>query len=431
MATINTGSSGPIQDGQIVYATHVLPIITALTGVDTTDIIVGGNLTLNGDSSKKLDVGSATFTASLARFTNTVSASGDIFVGSKLTAASGVFTAVTSSTITASFVSASTNVSAPVGTFANNIQFNSLGTIVSGSGSVSIIQHSVSGSPAAGQGLTFGGSQFTNYIIQGIRSPRIGIGASAVVTTASLSSGSFIPTLPSFTPTPATLLITSSDSYVMKVATNTVTQSFSISSSGFVGINTWNPREALDIQSGNAAIKNPTTTSGSILYVENAAGRILDVTNFITNSIFTVQNPSGLPILDVGTNSAGSSYTAVTGNGTGITPALSSSFNLVSASMALSYRAGGSTTLTSTDLVYVITQSGATVSLPTLAAAGVGRVYTIANRSGGSCDIAPAGSQFLDNNNPKSIANNITVTILASNDTVNWYVLSVGSIGGF
>lgn len=430
MATIDTGSSGPIANGQIVYATHVLPIITALTGADPTDIVVGGNLTLNGDSSKKLDVGSATFTASLGRFTSTVSASGDVFVGSKLTATSAVFTAITSSTVTASLVSASTNVSAPVGIFANNIRFNNLGTIISGSGSVSILQHIVTQSGAVGNGLIFGGSQFRDYLIQGANSPRVGIGASTAMSTASLFSGSFITTLPTFTPVPSTLLITSSDAYVIKVATNTVTQSFSISSSGFVGINTWTPREALDVQLGNVAIKNPTTTSGSILYVENAEGRILDIRNFVTNSIFTVQNTSGVPIFDVGTNSAASSYVAITGNGTGITPALSSSFNLVSASMALSYRAGGSTTLTSTDLVYVITQAGATVTLPTLAAAGVGRVYTIANRSGGVCSIAPAVGQVLDNANPRAITNLTTATIIASDDTVSWYVLSVGSVSG-
>lgn len=376
MATINTGSSGPIEDGQIVYATHVLPIITALNGTDTTDIIVGGDLTLNGGSGKKLDVGSATFTASAARFTGTVSASGDVFVGSRLTATSGVFTAITSSTVTASFISASVNVSAPVGTFANSIQFNSLGTIITGSGSVPILQHVVTQSSTVGNGLVLGGSQFRDFLIQGATSPRVGIGPSNVVSTASLASGSFIPNLPAFTQTPATLLVTSSDSYVMKIATNAVTRSFAISSSGFVGINTWNPREALDIQLGNATIKNPTTTSGSILYVENAAGRILDVTNFVTNSIFTVQNPSGLPILDVGTNSAGSSYTAVTGDGTTATPSVSSSFTLISSSMSLTFKSGSSITPGANDLVIVATSG---VTLPTATAAGVGRYYIIRN----------------------------------------------------
>jgi hypothetical protein len=391
MATINTGSSGPIQDGQIVYATHVLPIITALSGIDPTDIIIGGDLTLNGGSGHKLDVTSTTFTASLGKFTNTVSASGDIFVGNKLTAASGVFTAITSSIITASLVSASANISAPVGTFANNIQFTNLGVIISGSGNVSILQHILTQSSTVGNGLIFGGSQFRDYLIQGAASPRIGIGPSNIISTASLASGSFITTLPTFTQTPATLLITSSDAYVMKIATNAVTRSFSISSSGFVGINTWTPREALDIQSGNAAIKNPTTTSGSILYIENAAGRILDVTNYVTNSIFTVQNLSGLPILDVGTNSAGSSYTAVTGNGLGITPALSSSFNLISGSMTLTFTSGSTVSPGVNDLVVVATD---TVTLPTAATAGVGRYYIIrnANPLGGSSIAVGAGA---------------------------------------
>ena len=425
MATIDTGSN-PIENGLVVYAQHVRPIYDALVGTANTDIIVGGNLTLNGGSVYKLNLGDAALTASLARFTNTVSASGDIFVTSKLTALTGSFTNVSSTYVTASLISASTNVTTPVGVFSNNVQFTNLGTIVTGSGSVPLVQHIVTQSGAVGHGLIFGGSQFRDYIFQGTNSPRIGIGSSTVVSTASLASGSFVLNLPAFTPAPSTLLISSSDAYVMKVATLVRSQSFAISSSGFVGINTWTPREALDIQLGNAAIKNPTTTSGSILYVENNSGRILDVTNQITNSIFTVQTTAGLPILDTGTNSAGSSYVAVSGNGSGITSAISSSFTLVSASMALSYRNGGATTLTSTDLVYVDTTGGVTVTLPLAATAGRGRVYHILNRGGGSATtVARAGSDTIDDLTFISIPSYGTKTVI-SDGVSSWWVLSVG-----
>ena len=393
MATINTGSN-KIEDGLIVYAQHVRPIYDALVGTVTTDIIVGGNLTLNGGSGYKLDLGSATFTGSLARFTSTVSASGDVFVGNKLTAVTGSFVNVTATNITASLITASTNIAAPVGLFNNNIQFSSLGTIITGSGSVPILQHVVTQSGATGHGLILGGSQFRDYLIQGANSPRIGVGASNTVSTASLASGSFILNLPSFTPVPSTLLITSSDAYVMKVATNARSQSFSISGSGFVGINTWTPREALDIQLGNAAIKNPTTTSGSILYVENAAGRILDVTNQVTNSILTVQTISGLPILDVGTNSAALSYAAVTGNGAGINSAISSSFALISGTLALPFTTGSTVSAGAIDVVVVATS---TVTLPTAPTAGVGRYYIVrnANPLGGSSITVGAGASTI------------------------------------
>jgi len=390
MATINTGSN-KIEDGLIVYAQHVRPIYDALVGTTTTDIIVGGDLTLNGGSGRKLDLGAATFTGSSARFTSTVSASTDVFVGNKLTAITGSFTNVLATNITASLISASTNIAAPVGLFNNNIQFLSLGTIITGSGSVPLLQHIVTQSGAVGHGLILGSSQFRDYLIHGNASPRIGIGSSTSISTASLASGSFLLNLPSFTLAPSTLLISSSDAYVMKVATAARSQSFAISSSGFVGINTWTPREALDVQLGNAAIKNPTTTSGSILYVENNSGRILDITNQITNSIFTVQTISGAPILDVGTNSSGVSYVAVTGNGSGITPAISSSLTLTNGSLGLPFTSGSTVTAGNTDVVIVATGN---VTLPTATTAGIGRFYIIrnANPLGGSSITVGAGA---------------------------------------
>ena len=370
MATIDTGSN-PIEDGLVVYAQHVRPIYDALVGTTNTDITIGGNLTLNGGSVYKLALGDAVLTASLARFTNTVSASGDVFVANRLTATIGAFTNITSS-----LISASTSITAPIGLFNNNIQFTNLGTIVIGSGSVPLVQHVVTQSGAVGHGLIFGGSQFRDYMFQGTNSPRIGIGSSAVISTASLASGSFVLNLPAFTLAPSTLLISSSDAYVMKVATPVRSQSFAISSSGFVGINTWTPREALDVQLGNAAIKNPTTTSGSILYVENNSGRILDVTNQITNSIFTVQTTAGLPILDTGTNSAGSSYVAVSGNGLGINASISSSLALVSGTLALPFTTGSTVTAGATDVLIVATDN---VALPTATSAGTGRYYRVRN----------------------------------------------------
>ena len=397
MATINTGST-PIAAGQIVQAEHVLPIVKALNGEDATDIIIDGNVTFAG-SGVVFNTQNVPLTGGSAHF-DTLRAS----LG--LTAGSGSFSsfvaaatyvsssAIISTNITASRISASTEVLAQSITgsnvkVTNTLAFTALGTIITGSGSVPIITHTVTESGAVGNGLTFGGSQFRNYLFHGSASPRVGIGASNAITTASLASGSFITGAPGLPNQPATMLITSSDEFVIKVATNARSQSFSISGSGFVGINTWAPREALDIQLGNAAIKNPTTTSGSILYVENAAGRILDVTNFATNSIFTVQNPSGLAILDVGTNSAASSYVAVTGTGGGVTPALSSSFTVVSASMALMFRSASNPTVGSTDIVVVAT--GATVTLPTATAAGVGRYYIIRN-AGGTPITVGAGS---------------------------------------
>jgi hypothetical protein len=370
MATINTGSN-PIENGLVVYAQHVRPIYDALVGTINTDIIVGGNLTLNGGSGYKLDLADAVLTASLARFTNTVSASGDVFVANRLTATVGAFTNITSS-----LISASTSITAPIGLFNNNIRFANLGAIISGSGSVPIIQHIVTQSGAVGNGLIFGGSQFRDYMFQGANSPRIGIGASTVISTASLASGSFTINIPASSASAATLLISSSDSYVVKVATNTSSQSFAISSSGFVGINTWTPREALDVQLGNAAIKNPTTTSGSILYVENNSGRILDITNQITNSIFTVQTTAGLPIFDAGTNSAGSSYVAVSGNGLGISSRISSSLALISGTLALPFTTGSTVTAGATDVLIVATDN---VALPTATSAGTGRYYRVRN----------------------------------------------------
>jgi len=391
MAKISTGSTNPIATGQIVQADHVSPILFALDGTDTTDIYIKGLLDVDGANfvvsstsnqvTSQIPVAINNSLFVLTATTSSIVSSSLLIQGLNITGSQVSGTRVYGVTVTGSNIQAQ-----------NTLAFAALGSIITGSGSVNIIQHSVSGSAATGHGLTFGGSQFVNYLIQGNRSPRVGIGASTAISTASLSSGSFIPILPSFTPAPSTLLITSSDAYVMKVSTNAQSQSFAISGSGFVGINTWTPREALDVQLGNAAIKNPTTTSGSILYVENAAGRVLDVTNFVTNSIFTVQNSSGLTILDVGTNSAASSYVAVTGNGSGITPSLSSSFTVVSASMALMFRSASDPTVGSTDIVVVAT--GTTVTLPTAPSAGVGRYYIVrnANALGGSSITVGAGA---------------------------------------
>ena len=375
MAKISTGSTNQIATGQIVQAAHVNPILFALDGTDTTDIYIKGLLDVdNGNflvaSGQDRVISAIPVTINSGLFVQTATTSSIVSSSYLIQGLLITGSQVSGSKVYGIVVSGSNLYSD------NTLAFGALGTIISGSGSAPIVQHTVSGSAAAGHGLTFGGSQFTNYIIQGVRSPRIGVGASTAISTASLSSGSFIPNLPAFTPVPATLLITSSDAYVMKVATNTSSQSFAISGSGFVGINTWTPREALDVQLGNAAIKNPTTTSASILYVENNSGRILDVTNQITNSIFSVQTISGLPIFDTGTNSAAASYVAVSGNGLGINSSISSSLALISGTLALPFRSGSTVTAGATDVLIVATSD---VALPTATSAGAGRYYRVRN----------------------------------------------------
>lgn len=390
MATINTGST-PIEAGQIVQAQHVLPIVQALNGESATDIIIDGNVTFAGSGvlfntqTVPLSGGSAHFASGVAaesmQVTTGISADSASFSSSLSVLGYASASSVITTNLTASRVSASTeivtqNITGSNLRLSNTLAFTGLGTIITGSGSVPIITHTVTQSGALGNGLTFGGSQFRNYLFYGATSPRVGIGASTVITTASLASGSFLAGIVGFVNQPATLLITSSDDYVMKVATNARSQSFSISGSGFVGINTWTPREALDVQGGNLAVKNPATTSGSIFYVENLTGRVLDVTNYATNSILTVQNISGVPILDVGTNSAGSSYTAVTGNGGGISAAISSSFAIISGSLSLTFTTGSTVAAGANDLVIVATGN---VTLPTARVAGVGRYYIVKN----------------------------------------------------
>lgn len=383
MATIDTGST-PIEAGQIVQAQHVLPIIKALNGQDPTDIIIDGNVTFAGSGvvfntqTVPIQGGEATFTglvgANSLYSTTGVSAS-FLHVTNYVSASNIITTNITASNVSASAQVVTQNITGSNLRLANTLAFTSLGAIITGSGSVPILTHTVSQS-AANSNLTFGGSQFRNYLFLGANNPRVGIGASTVLTTASLASGSFLVNAPLTPIQPATLLISSSDDYVLKIATNARSQSFSISGSGFVGINTWTPREALDIQGGNLSVRNPATTSGSLFYIENLTGRVLDVTNFATNSILTVQNASGVPILDVGTNSAGSSYTAVTGNGGGISAAISSSFAIISGSLSLTFTTGSTVAVGANDLVVVATGN---VTLPTAPIAGVGRYYIIKN----------------------------------------------------
>ena len=409
MAKITTGSTNRIATGQIVQAAHVNPILFALDGTNPTDIYIGGLLDVdNGnfkvESGQDRVISAIPVTINSGLFVQTATTSSIISSSYLIQGLLITGSQVSGSKVYGIVVSGSNLYSD------NTLAFGALGTIVSGSGSAPIIQHTVSGSAAAGHGLTFGGSQFTNYIIQGTRSPRIGIGASNIISTASITSGSFVPNLPAFTPTPSTLLITSSDAYVMKVATNTRSQSFAISGSGFVGINTWTPREALDVQLGNVAIKNPTTTSGSVLYVENLSGRILDVTNEISNSVLSVSSVSGLPIFDVGANQAGSSYVAVTGNGAGINASISSSFTLISSSMALPITT--TTTPGANDLVILAASS---VTLPAAGTAGVGRYYIIRNTSGGSITVSTVnGNPLLG---PTSASSYIS-------DGSTWYTLN-------
>lgn len=375
MAKISTGSTNPIATGQIVQAAHVNPILFALDGTDTTDIYIKGLLDVDNGNFQVISTQDRVLSAipvainnSLfvqTAITSSILSSSNLIQGLFITASQ-----ISGAKVYGNIVSGSNLYSS------NTLVFGAFGAIISGSGDSSILQHTVSGSTAVGQGLTLGGAQFTNYLIQGARSPRIGIGSSTAISTASLSSGSFILNLPGFSPTPATLLITSSDAYVMKIATTVASQSFSISGSGFVGINTWTPREALDVQAGNLAVRNPTTTTGSVLYVENFSGRILDVTNEISNSVLSVSSISGLPIFDVGTNSIGSSYTAVTGTGGGINPSISSSFALISSSMSLPLTT--TTTPGANDLVVLATND---VTLPAAGTAGVGRYYIIRNIS--------------------------------------------------
>jgi hypothetical protein len=390
MATINTGSTS-IAAGEIVQAEHVLPIVKALTGQDATDIVIGGNVTFGGSGvvfnteNVPLSGGGAYFTSNVAakNFTATVGISADsasfsssLSVLGYISASALLITNLTASRVSASTEVVTQNITGSNLRLSNTLAFTGLGTIITGSGSVPILTHTVTQSGAVGNGLTFGGSQFRNYLFYGATSPRIGVGASTAITTASLASGSFLTGVVGLTNQPATLLITSSDDYVMKVATNAKSQSFSISGSGFVGINTWTPREALDVQGGNLAVKNPATTSGSIFYVENLTGRVLDVTNNATNSILTVQNISGVPIFDVGVNSSGGSYVAVTGNGGGITAGISSSFAVISGSMSLTFTTGSTVAAGANDLVVVATGN---VTLPTAPTAGVGRYYIVKN----------------------------------------------------
>ena len=369
MATINTGSNSGVVNGNVIWAEHVLPIIYALNGTSDTDLVTLGNFTFNG-TGKTVAV-NIPLNATQGTFSQNLTASVNLYVGNQASA----------SLVQANRITGSVTIFSPQITGSNilassTLTFGSLGAIISGSGSAPLLTHTVTQSAAVGNQLTFGGGTFRDYLFLGQNSPRVGIGSSTAINTASLASGSFLSNLPSFTPTPATLLVTSSDAYVMKVATNTRSQSFAISGSGQVGINTWSPREALDVQNGNAVISNTTTTSGSIFYVENINGRSFEVTNEITNSIFTVQTIAGQTIMDVGTNGATNPYVAITGNGGGITSALSSSLNIVSASMALAFRSGSTVSPGLNDLVVVATDN---VTLPSATTAGVGRYYIIKN----------------------------------------------------
>ena len=377
MATINTGSQGQILNGNVIWAEHVLPIVYALNGTNDTDLITLGNFTFNGTG--KTITANIPLIGTEGTFSSNLTASVNLFVGNQASA----------SLIQANRITGSVTVFSPQITGSNilassTLSFGSLGTIVSGSGSVPLITHTVTQSVSVGNQLTFGGGTFRDYLFLGQNSPRVGIGSSTTVNTASLASGSFVLSLPSFAPAPATLLVTSSDAYVMKVATNTRSQSFAISGSGQVGINTWSPREALDVQNGNLAVTNATTTSGSIFYVENVNGRSFEVTNEVTNSIFTVQTIAGQTIMDVGTNSATNPYVLVTGTGTPAGANVSSSFTLATASMALSFRSGSTVTAGVNDVAIVATGN---VTLPTATTAGVGRYYLIRNAAGSSIDV--------------------------------------------
>jgi hypothetical protein len=382
MATINTGSNPGIVNGNVIYAQHVLPIVYALNGTSDTDLVTLGNFTFNG-TGKTVAV-NIPLNATQGTFSQNLTASVNLYVGNQASA----------SLIQANRITGSVAIFSPQITGSNilassTLAFGSLGAIISGSGSVPLLTHTVTQSAAVGNQLTFGGGTFRDYLFLGQNSPRVGIGSSATIGTASLASGSFILNLPSFTPTPATLLVTSSDAYVMKVATNTRSQSFAISGSGQVGINTWSPREALDVQNGNAVISNTTTTSGSIFYVENVNGRSFEVTNEVTNSIFTVQTIAGQTIMDVGTSGTTTPYVAITGNGGGITPALSSSFNVVSGSISLAFRSGSTVTAGPNDVVIVATS---TVTLPTASTAGVGRYYIVRNAGASPIGVTAGGS---------------------------------------
>ena len=385
MAKISTGSTNPIFTGNIVEYEHVRPILYALDGTTANDIIIAGTLDV---ASNTIYVDSTSITANkLATFNqgligaNGITASNQLYIVGNTTGSAGIFNRfyVTAS-LTSSFISASTEVQGLRVTGSNilarqNLAFGSLGTIVTGSGSVGLIAHSFTQSINNGNSLTFGGSQFRDYLILGANSPRVGIGASTAVNTGSLFSGSFITSLPSFTPSAATLLVSSSDEYVMKVATNAQSRSFAISSSGQIGINTWTPREALDVQNGNLAVKNPTTVSGSIFYVENSNGRSFEVTNAVTNSILSVQSPSGIPIMEVGYNST-LNYFGISGNGAGLTANLSSSFNIASGSMSLPIVVTAGKTAGITDLIIV---SSGNVTLPDPSTTGPGRYYIVKN----------------------------------------------------
>ena len=385
MATINTGSNPGIVNGNVIWAEHVLPIVYALNGTNDTDLITLGNFTFNGTG--KTITANIPLIGTQGTFSSNLTASVDLFVGNQASA----------SLIQANRITGSVTVFSPQITGSNilassTLSFGSLGAIISGSGSVPLITHTVTQSTSVGNQLTFGGGTFRDYLFLGQNSPRVGIGSSTTVNTASLASGSFITNLPSFTPTPATLLVTSSDAYVMKVATNTRSQSFAISGSGQVGINTWSPREALDVQNGNLAVTNATTTSGSIFYVENVNGRSFEVTNEVTNSIFTVQTIAGQTIMDVGTNSATDPYVLVTGTGTPAGANVSSSFTVASASMALPFLSASDPLPGQTNVAIIAT--GTAVTLPTATTAGVGRYYLIrnANALGGSDITVGAGA---------------------------------------
>lgn len=385
MAKISTGSTNPIFTGNIVEYEHVRPILYALDGTAANDIIIAGTLDVAASTFYVNSTGItgnelATFTKGIIGQTG-ITASNELYIAGNTTGSAGIFNRfVVTGALTASFVSASTEVQGARVTGSTvlarqNLAFGSLGTIVTGSGSVGLIAHSFTQSINNGNSLTLGGSQFRDYLILGTNSPRVGVGSSTAVSTASLFSGSFLTNLPSYTPAAATLLISSSDEYVAKVATNAQSRSFAISSSGQIGINTWTPREALDVQNGNLSVKNPTTVSGSIFYVENSNGRSFEVTNAVTNSILTIQSPAGIPIAEVGYNAA-NTYFGISGNGTGLNANLSSSFNIVSGSMSLPIVLTTGKTAGSTDLVIV---SAGNVILPAASTAGAGRYYIIRN----------------------------------------------------
>ena len=448
MSTVGSGSQNAIEVGKIIQPEHVKNLLQVLNGESTDGVIFKGSVEITGPSSS--------FNVAPVSNLSKVIASGDISGsgnfqlsgdskqgGSQIVLGSGSYggplkvtgdisgsnisgsgritgqNITTPGAITGSYLSASLEIytgklSASQEVYTRGVTIDSIGPIIKTTSSINILQTVVTESLNSGVGFIFGGPQVRYYGFTGGGIVRYGFSNSTLFSTSSLDSGSYVTALPSFSLAPSMFLASGSDPYFIKYASTTSSQAFTVRSDGAIGIGTWTPREKLDVR-GSVVIQETTKASGSILKVEAAGGTLFDIQAGVSSSIHTFTNVSGIPIMEVGQNPLASGYVAVTGTGAGITPSLSSSFNLISASMAVSFKSGSNNTLTVNDFLFV---GSGTLTLPS-ASQAPSRMYMV-RAQGADLTVTPVGGNtvnFIPSENIKLGEGRI----LISDGINNWY----------